>query len=87
MHTLFMSLNRDAYAQAIGSAVRAELSRVGLSVASIAPVLSMSKTSLYARTQGREAFDYVELQLIADHIGISLFQLIESAEVTRKGVA
>ena len=83
-----MSPNRDTYAVAIGAAVRAEMSRKGKSVASLAGVLSLSKTSVYSRTQGREPFDYVELQKIADHLEIPLMQLVESAELSaRQAVA
>ncbi len=75
-----MSVNTGTYAEAIGGAVRAELARRGQSVVSLVPVLGISKGSVYARTQGRAPFDYVELQKIAAHLGTTVVRLVESAE-------
>lgn len=78
-----MAVNKGNHAKVIGAAVRAELARRGRSIASLAPVLGVGKGAVYARAKGVEAFDYVELQLIADDLGITIKQLIDSAELTR----
>ena len=75
-----MSENNYSHAEAIGSAVRAELARAGKSVASLAPLLGLGRTAVYSRTRGEQPFDYVELQLIANYLDIPLLQLIRSAE-------
>jgi hypothetical protein len=74
-----MSQNRDSQAAEIGSAVRAELARRGQPITALLPVLGLSRTSLYSRIRGTSAFDYVELHRIAEHLGMTTSQLVESA--------
>lgn len=76
-----MPSNRSKYAEEIGAAVRAELSRRGRSIASLVPVLGISRNTIYRRTRGQEPFDYTQLQLIAEDLGVDIRVLIESARV------
>lgn len=75
-----MYRNPNTHAQAIGSAVKAELARSGKSIASLAPILNISRGSVYTRTRGATAFDYVELQLVADYLDLEVVELINSAQ-------
>jgi hypothetical protein len=82
-----MSPNRDTYAKAIGEAVRSETSRRGQPLSALVPVLGLSRTTVYGRVKGREPFDYVELQRIADFLDIPLMQIIDSAELSLRAAA
>lgn len=75
-----MSQNRDSRAAEIGSTVRAELARRGEPISALLPVLGMSRTSLYSRIRGTSTFDYVELYAVAEHIGMTVSELIEAAQ-------
>ena len=71
----------NTHAQAIGHAVRAELARKGKPIRSLESVLGIGRTAIYARTRGTVAFDYVELQGVADYLAIPMTQILASAEL------
>lgn len=75
-----MSQIRYKYAGRIGRTVRAELTRRGRTVSSLQPVLGLERSALNARTRGEVCFDYAELVLIAEALGMPVSSLIESAE-------
>lgn len=87
VHTHFMVAIENTSAKKMGAAVKAEAARRGLSVASLAAVLGLSKPSVYRRVNGDEPFDINELDVIARHFGIDLLTLITSAELDSRAVA
>lgn len=65
--------------QAIGAAIRAELARRGLTITALTASLGLSRPTVIARLAGAYEFTHVELERAAEFMGISLFDLLESA--------
>lgn len=61
-------------------AVKAELARLDLDGADLIPVLRIGRNAIYARLRGERAFDTDELAKIAEFMGMTLRDLIDSAE-------
>lgn len=64
------------YARSVGAAVRAELVRRGLRQYEIAPVIGRSQAAVSSRLSGDVALDVTELNLIAQHLGLPVADLL-----------
>ncbi|AAT90023.1 hypothetical protein ATY41_02860 [Leifsonia xyli subsp. xyli] len=82
-----MVVIENVSAKKMGSAVKAEAARRGISVSSLTTVLGRSKPSVYRRINGEEPLDIAELDMIGRHFGIDLLTLIASAELEPRAVA
>ena len=67
--------------KAMASAVRAEIARVGRRRYELADVLGLSRPTVAGRLSGAYEFKRAELEKVAAFIGITLRDLIESAEM------
>lgn len=79
-----MPTNVDSFATDVANAVRAELARKHKNLIDIAPVINLSRATVYRRFDGSEPFDVKELEKIASFLGIEVQDIFDSAELGRK---
>ncbi len=61
---------------AVGRNVRAEMARHLMSQADVAKVLKLSPAAVGARLRGETDFKFAELKAIAEHMKVSVAQLV-----------
>lgn len=66
-------------AKTIGAAVRAEAARAGKNHSELAEVLGVSRPTIAGRLSGAYEFKQAELEKIADLLGITPYNIMESA--------
>jgi len=66
----------------VAANVRAEIARRGKTQGDIAAVLGFTRQSLSQRLLGRVEFRASELQAIADHLGVSIAELVEQPKAS-----
>lgn len=74
-------------AQRIGSNVRAEMARAGVTQVQLAGLIGMSQSMLSARLAGKTAFDVDELARAAGVLGIDAATLMTDPSATSAQVA
>lgn len=65
---------------ALAGEVRAQLARIGLSQADLAERSTLSTATLSRKLSGRHTFTLLEVELIADSLGIRASELLRRAE-------
>lgn len=78
-----MSKTLDVTSARITRAVKAELGRRGLTGVALAPVLGLNRNAVYARLRFERPFDTSELSKIAEFFGMTVDDLLDSAELDR----
>lgn len=76
-----MPANTDTFSADIVSAVRAEMGRRGKKVQDLVVALGLSRPTVSSRLNGHTPFTAKELDQVAKFLGISAYDLIESAEL------
>lgn len=71
-------------AKAIGAAVRAEAARAGKHHSELAEALGVSRPTITGRLSGAYEFKQAELEKIADLLGITPYNIIESAGLAQR---
>lgn len=71
-------------AKTIGAAVRAEAARAGKNHSELAQTLGVSRPTIAGRLSGAYEFKQAELEKIADLLGISPYNIIESASMGQR---
>lgn len=79
-----MSPSADTFASSIASAVRAELERKGKRRSDLIAVLDMSRPTISGRLNGHTPFTADELDKVATFLGITAYDLIDSAALGRR---
>ena len=70
----------DELTEQITRAVKAELARRDIDGVALVPVLGIGRNAVYARLRYERPFDTAELEKIATFLGMTLGDLIASAE-------
>lgn len=63
-------------AERVGTNVRAEMTRAGVSQTTLAEQLGMSQPALSKRLLGKQVFDIDELTRVAEHLGVPVAVLL-----------
>jgi len=79
-----MPANTDTFSTSVASAVRAELGRQGLKPADLAGALGLSRPTVAGRLNGHTPFTADELDRAAELLGITAYDLIESAALGKR---
>lgn len=79
-----MQANADTFTESIASAVRAELERKGKKRSDLIPVLRKTRPTISSRLNGHTPFTADELDKVATFLGITAFDLIDSAALGRR---
>ncbi len=75
-----MTQSESTWSEAVAASVRAELARQRIRAGSLAPVLGLGRTATYDRVNGDVPFDTRELLLVAEHLGLSVEDLVRDAD-------
>lgn len=70
----------------VSGAVKAELARRDLSGHDLVTPLRLGRNAVYARLRGERPFDMKELELIVDFLGITMDDLLASADLGRRSL-
>ncbi|WP_405375895.1 MULTISPECIES: hypothetical protein [unclassified Microbacterium] len=70
---------RDTTTESVAAAVCAEISRQGKARAAIAPVIGVTAPTAYSRLRGDTPFTMKELGQVARFLGMTAYDLMESA--------
>ena len=82
-----MTNQLDESSTRIIRAVKAELARRDKTGADLVDVLGLNRNAVYARLGYTKAFDPVELVKVADFLGITITELLASADLDRIGTS
>lgn len=74
-----MSAISPSYSKAIAAAIRAEFARRGLKQSNLASVIERSRPTAASRWHGETPYNAVELDLVASFLGLSPYDLNDSA--------
>lgn len=76
-----MGATNTNFTIAVRGAVRAELARRGIDGVALCEPLALSRNSIYSRLNGPKPFDTDEIEAAAKFLGMTVDQLIKSAEL------
>ena len=79
-----MPANADTFSASIASAVRAELGRQGKKLTELTVPLGLSRPTIAGRLNGHTPFTADELDRVAQFLGITAYDLIDSAALGRR---
>lgn len=79
-----MTANADTFTASIASAVRAELGRQGKKFRELTVPLGLSRPTISGRLNGHTPFTADELDKVAGFLGITAYDLVESAALGRR---
>lgn len=79
-----MPANTDTFSASIASAVRAELGRQGKKLTDLTDPLGLSRPTISGRLNGHTPFTADELDKIASFLGLTAYDLIDSAALGRR---
>lgn len=79
-----MPANTDTFSTSIASAVRAELGRQGKKPADLTTALGLSRPTVTGRLNGTTPFTADELDRVATFLGITAYDLIDSAALGKR---
>lgn len=79
-----MPANADTFSSSIASAVRAELGRQGKKLTDLTSPLGLSRPTVSGRLNGHTPFTADELDKIASFLGLTAYDLIDSAALGRR---
>lgn len=82
--TRAMSPITDTFADSIASAVRAELGRQGKRLTDLTAPLGLSRQTISGRLNGHTPFTADELDKVASFLGITAYDLIDSAALGKR---
>ncbi|RWZ67840.1 hypothetical protein ELQ92_00780 [Labedella populi] len=69
----------QSWSEAVAATIRAELARRRIRAGTLASVLGLGRTATYDRVNGVVPFDTSELLLVAEHLGMSVEDLVRDA--------
>lgn len=79
-----MPATTDTFSASIASAVRAELGRQGKKLTDLTVPLGLSRPTISGRLNGHTPFTADELDKIASFLGLTAYDLIDSAALGRR---
>lgn len=79
-----MTTNADTFSASIASAVRAELGRQGRKLNELCGPLGLSWPTVSGRLNGHTPFTSDELDKVASFLGITAYDLVDSAALGRR---
>lgn len=79
-----MPATKDTFSTSIASAVRAELGRQGKKLTDLTAPLGLSRPTISGRLNGHTPFTADELDKVASFLGITAYDLIDSAALGRR---
>lgn len=79
-----MPATKDTFSTSIASAVRAELGRQSKKLTDLTEPLGLSRPTISGRLNGHTPFTADELSKVAEFLGITAYDLIDSAALGRR---
>lgn len=79
-----MPATKDTFSTSIASAVRAELGRQGKKLTDLTAPLGLSRPTISGRLNGHTPFTADELDKVASFLGITAYDLIDSAALGKR---
>lgn len=79
-----MPATKDTFSTSIASAVRAELGRQGKKLTDLTAPLGLSRPTISGRLNGHTPFTADELDKVAGFLGITAYDLIDSAALGKR---
>lgn len=79
-----MSPSADTFSTSIAAAVRAELGRQGKKLTDLTSPLGLSRPTISGRLNGHTPFTADELDKVATFLGITAYDLIDSAALGKR---